>query len=217
MKNEGLTVGILRPPLLSRVQEEQQKHEPTLSVAQSRWVEIVERRIAEIRELFEIVSDQLSTRLHLTEHQLFNQENGMPPLGRRRARLIAERDVLVAIDPTPVQYNFVTIPRQSHPLQRAVIAYTDSGAMQDSISLFSAGRVQLLYGTEKTAIQRVFTLLIPLEDGQAADLDAQHRQTISKVILYPDIPFNISAYNPAQLLDLDQDHPLSGPGGREYL
>lgn len=219
MAKTGVSVGILRHPLLSRMKQEEEKHMPSLSVARERWAACVEQRIVDIRELLEELTDQLSLLLHVTEYQVFENPNGgAAVLLGKRARNAVEHDMLVTVDPTPTEYNFVTRPRRDNPLQRSLIGYTDKAMIMDTLPLLTGARV-LLVATQgiSEAVSRVFPIHTPLEDSTAIDALKSQRHIVERAIRYPYIPTTEVLLNPLQIVEIDSEDLLSTLEGREYL
>ncbi len=196
---------------------EREKHEQKLGVYQSRWVECVEERIEDIRRAFEEMTDRLSTRLNITEYQLHTDDRSIAVLRGKRARHAGDNEILVSIDPTPTQFNFVTKPRGDFPLQRSLVAYTDKGELMDCASLIAANRVLMFTRNARMeTIQRVFAIYAPLEDGTAADAFERQRHVFERVVRYPDIAPVPATADPLGFFIASEDDPVSD-GGNGYL
>lgn len=211
---DGLSVGIIRPPELAYMRQLEALHDDNPNVHDERWVESAERIIGEIREALAEAADRHDRAISFTEHQAHQHDRFAVPVGKR-ARLVAMHDVLVAIDPTPSQFNFVSRPRPRFPLQRSLVAFSDRNTLVDHSTFLGSVSVPLVGGKVRSRIQRIFAVHTPLHEDDS--LDALRRQTavFDHVVRYPDVP--AMAAQPLEITPVGSDHFLALPEARSLL
>ena len=207
---------MLRPISASHTRLLRDEIEPGISRSDAEHHDHQSARIEDLREIFEEATDRLGVKFSLTEYQLYEDERGIAIVKGRRARVAAENDILVSIDPTPTQYNFVTRPRQ-HPLQRSVVAFSNREEMMEVASLLGAQRVPVITKTQEVCLQRVFALHLPLSDTSAASNYQQNLAVVIDAVRYPHIKTHEYTHSPNDLKFIDADNPLSQSENAHYL
>jgi hypothetical protein len=198
----GCSVGILRPPSveMSRLLSDQVDRRRSVSAAEK--AAHVDEQIDQIVEMFRMAADGLDMRLNVTQYQMHGFD--MRPLGRKRGRRFGQNDILATIDPTPAAYAFTTGTRDHHPLQRAVVAYTDPAEFEDAQALLGTGKVDMV-GTRLNehhyALRRVFAICTTLYEDQAANRFDANAKVVRQAVLYPRIPLQETARHEGELLE----------------
>jgi len=209
---KNVEIGLLRPSNVAHARLLQDQGDSGTAERDDR----MDSRIAELRTMFEEAAETLGVKFAVTEYQLFDHENHPSVPSGKRGRNIIENDILVTYDPSPLHYNFATRLR-AHPLQRAVVAFSDRKELMDVASFLGAQRVPLIQATQELCVQRIFALHLPLNDDVAA---AQYRTNLSIVMnamRYPDIQPQEYTGDPDALKIIDENNPLSKPEGRGYM
>ncbi len=149
----------------------------------------LDEQIDQMVEMFRMAAESLGLRLHVTQYQMHGLTDARP-FGRKRGRNVRRNDILATIDPTPGVYSYAT-GLLDHPLQRAVIAYTDPDDFADSAQLLAAGAVPMVsLGQDEHhfAMRRVFAVYTSPHETEAANLFSANANVVRRAVLYPQNP-----------------------------
>lgn len=218
LHEEGVTVGLLRPPCAAPSEFLLDIAEDDRDMSDTRDREAIDERIDEMRMLFEEATQRLGLLLHITEYQLFCHEGRLMLPRHARARAIHDNHILASIDPSPDEYQFIA-GSSGHPLRRSVVAYTDSNALLDTASLHATQRVPLVrvdHGREE-CVQRIFVLHLPLNGNELIDSFQKNMNIVKSAVEYPFGDTNVLSIPSWERVEFDEDHPLATPEGAAFL
>lgn len=189
LNKQGCSVGILRPPTteMSRMISDQVERKRSVGAAEEAGH--LDEQIDQMVEMFRMATADLNMKLAVTQYQLHGLDT-LRVLSKRRTRNVAQNDILATINPTAGVYAFATGLR-GHPLQRAVVAYTDPQQFEDSAQLLGTGVVDMVVqkaDEHQYALRRVFALCTSPHEDEAANRFSGNARVVRQAVLYPFIP-----------------------------
>lgn len=211
---EGVTVGLLRPPSTALSEIFRDAFEENRDPDAARDRELVNDRIDELRGLFEEATERLGIPLKLTEYQLHLNEKGMSLPQGKRARSIRENSILVTVDPTPHEYQFMAGLSCDHLLRRSVVGYTNSDTVLDTASLTATQRLLLFQvdqGREE-CVNRIFVLHLPLNDSELADRHEKNMSIVESAVRYPYGDTTVLTVPSRKMMGVSETDPLANDG-----
>lgn len=214
LQREGCSVGILRPPSTEMSRLLRDQVDPKRSVGAAESAAHADDQIDWMVEMFRMAAVDAGLKLNVTQYQMHGLDSTRP-LGRKRTRRFAENDILATIDPTPAAYSFTTGIRDGHPLQRAVLAYTDPQEFEDAGQLLGTGIVHVVargLDEHQYALRRVFAICVSTDDVTAANRFAGNAKVVRSAVFYPEIPVTETARRDGELAE-----PLDATTARRGL
>lgn len=184
---EPCTIGVLRPACTQRTRLLRHAYGPR-DVSEAERDFGMDRIIESIREMLDEAAASAGIRIGVTEYQLFRERGEAVIAGRKRVRRMIENDVLVALDPDPLEFAFVSTP-SNHPLQRAVVAFTDRETLMDHAPLTGACKVEMigLSGVRQSVLQRMFVLHTPVNEDAESTLFRGNVNVVARALQYPNV------------------------------
>lgn len=152
-----------------------------------RYDEVVGKLVTEVRDILFEVADENDIHFEFQEYQVYHLGGQGEVLGKRRRIAFLENDLLVTLDPTPLQC--AMIGRTMHPCQRVAAAFTQTEGLYERGRMLSAGgKVPMLaagQGNIRLALQRAFLLHLPVNDDQRAMTYQSAKSVIAGAFRYP--------------------------------
>lgn len=213
---KNVEIGILRPPNIAHTRLLRDFIDQSTDRSTAERNQHMDSRIEELRSMFEEAAEKIGVRFSVTEYQLFENERGVATVTGKRARCVKANDILVTYDPSPTAYNFVTRSR-IHPLQRALVAFSDRDELMEVASLLGVQKVPLISSKQEECVQRIFALHLPLNDDAASMQHAHNLSVVMNAMRYPYLDSQVYTDNPDAIKLIDEHNPLSQPEGRRHI
>lgn len=216
---QGVTVGLLRPPEVALSEFFRDALEDGRDRQSEHDRGKIDDRIDEIRSLFEEATERLGIILNFTEYQLHMDERGISLPSRKRAKLIHDNSILVAVDPSPYEHQFVSSISFDHPLRRSVVAYTNKDTVMDTASLNATKRVPLVRveAGQQECVHRIYILQLPLNDDDLADRHEKNRDIVEAAVCYPYGKITVMSLPSNQIIQVSDTDPLSTEDGQYFI
>ena len=216
---QSITVGLLRPPEVALSEFFRDALEDGGDRQSEHDRGKIDDRIDEIRSLFEEATERLGVILELTEYQLHVDERGISLPPRKRAKLIHDNSILVAVDPSPYEHHFVSSISSDHPLRRSVVAYTNKDTVIDTASLNATKRVPLVRveAGRQECVHRIYILHLPLNDDDLADHHQKNICIVQAAVRYPYGLTTLMSVPSNQLVQVSDTDPLSTEDGQCFI
>jgi len=128
--------------------------------------------------------------------------------------------LLVAVNPTPSEFNFVT-GLSGHPLRRTVIEYTSSETLMDISQILKLSQIPICDSADRDrlpTVSRVFSVFISPNIDQAADSFQGNKIIMARALSYPHNQTQLQRKDELfNLRIMDGDRQESQPDFRGYF
>jgi len=168
--------------------------------------------IDEVHELLHEAADQANTRIQIEEHQLHEEVEGGRVVSRERCRNIFSNPLVVILDPDEFELGFLREGITEKPLHRGLIANTSKNTFESSLNTLGHSRTLVFRQNEEGVrygkINRFFSLRLPTNDDERANLHQQNVLTAQHAILFPyihEVEVECEEFRHLQLPVLDEE------------